>query len=41
MTMALEARDLEIPSHCPIDCAADLAAAEAGLQSVGQAEAGA
>lgn len=41
MTMALEARDLEIPSHCPIDWAADLAAAESGLQSVGQAEAGA
>jgi hypothetical protein len=47
-TLALEARDLEIPSHRPIDWAADLAAAEAdlaaaeaGLQSVGQAEAGA
>jgi hypothetical protein len=38
---ALENRDLEIPSHCPIDWAADLAAAEAGLQSVGQAESGA
>jgi hypothetical protein len=43
---ALEARDLEIPSHCPIDWAADLAAAEADLAfapaagpSVGQAEA--
>ncbi len=37
---ALEARDLEIPSHCPIDWAADLAAAEAELPSVAQAEAG-
>ena len=36
---ALEARDLEIPSHCPIDWAADLAAAEADLKSVGQPEA--
>lgn len=33
--VALEARNLEIPSHCPIDWAADLAAAEAELQSVG------
>ena len=32
---ALEARELEIPSHCSIDWAADLAAAEAELQSVG------
>lgn len=38
---ALEARDLEIPSHCSIDWAADLAAAEAAVLSVGQAEAGA
>jgi hypothetical protein len=36
---ALEARDLEIPSHCPIDWAADLAAAEAARPSIGQAEA--
>jgi hypothetical protein len=46
LAAALEARDLEIPSHCPIDWAADLAAAEAQLavapvdrSSVGQAEA--
>ena len=32
---ALEARDLEIPSHCPIDWEVDLAAAEADLPSVG------
>jgi len=37
---ALEARDLEIPSHWSIDWAADLATAEAALSSVGQAEAG-
>ena len=37
---ALQARDLEIPSHCSIDWAADLAAAEAELESVAQAEAG-
>lgn len=38
MPAALEARDLEIPSHCPIDWAADLAGAEADLASVGQPE---
>ena len=32
---ALEARDLEIPSHCPIDWEVDLAAAEADLPSAG------
>lgn len=37
---ALEARDLEIPSHVHIDWAADLAAAEAALTSVSEAEAG-
>lgn len=36
---ALEARDLEIPSYAPLDWAADLAAAEAALQSVEQTEA--
>lgn len=36
---ALEARDLEIPSHCPIDWAADLASIEAELPSVRQPEA--
>ena len=36
---ALEARELEIPSHCLIDWAADLAGAEANLLSVGQTEA--
>lgn len=37
---ALEARELEIPSHCPIDWASDLADAETHLASAGQAEAG-
>lgn len=36
---ALEDRDLEIPSYAPLDWAADLAAAESALRSVGQAEA--
>lgn len=45
LAAALEARDLEIPSQCPIDWVADLAATEAalharaGLHSVGQPEA--
>jgi hypothetical protein len=38
MAVALEARDLEIPSHCAIDWAADLAVAEAALASVVQAQ---
>ncbi len=36
---ALANRELEIPSLCPIDWAADLAAAEAALPSVGQPDA--
>ena len=38
-SVALENRDLEIPSLCTIDWAADLEAAETGCLSVGQAEA--
>lgn len=38
-TAVLEARDLEIPSHCPIDWAGDLANADAALRSVRQPEA--